>query len=315
MTPFDASNDNLLAAFAAYLTGERLRAPRTVATYAAVAADLLAHAGSSSAAIGFKAAQIQQFLGLPPRRSGDVAQARSRWNLRLSALRAWYAFLLARGLVAADPSAAIRRQRVPRRDPQPLSLPELAALVRAAARDSPPAYRARNLAILQTLIHTALRVSELAALDVSQVDLAAGVLIGVHRKGGKSVAAWLNESAKAALASHLATRDRLHATPGEPALFVSHTGERMAVRSVQEMVSKYARFAGIQRRVTPHLLRHSAATALAALGTPIRTIQEICAHSSVATTQLYVTVAAQDRIDAVARLGAAFETELMRIKS
>lgn len=307
-----ASTDNLPPAFAAYLTAERLRAPRTAHTYSALVAEFVRHTGTVTAAVESNRLTIQQFLGSSQRAIGDVALARGRWNLRLSALRAWYGFLAARGLVCGDPTAGIVRQRVPRRDPQPLSMAELVALVRAVDQQSPGAYRARNVAIVQVLIHTALRVGELAALDVVQVDASAGVLGSVRRKGGKCVAAWLNPTATCALVGYLAERANLHPLPGEPALFVSHTGARMAVRSVQEMVSKYARLAGIRRRVTPHLLRHSAATQLAALGTPIRTIQEICAHSSVATTQLYVTVAAQDRIDAAARLGAAFEMEILK---
>ena len=307
MTNTPLHTDALLADFAAYLATERLRATRTTATYALVVRDFVRHTGDTAAAIRCDRAQLQQFLGSSQRAVGEVALARGRWNLRLSALRAWYAFLIGRGLVSSDPTAGMARQRVPRRDPQPLSLAELVALVSAVATESPGIYRARNVAIVQVLIHSALRVGELVALDLPQFDAAAMVLVGVRRKGGKVSAAWLNTTAAQALRVYLQTRDGLHPQPGQPALFLSHTGERMAVRSVQEMVSKYAKVAGIARRVTPHLLRHSAATALAALGTPIRTIQEICAHSSVATTQLYVTVAAQDRIDAAARLGAAFE--------
>lgn len=298
--------------FSDYLANELLRAPRTCQTYAAVTVDFLAHVGSVQSAIECNRAQVQQFLGSSQRRTADVALARSRWNLRLSALRAFYMFLANQEIAAVDPTIALVRQRVPRRDPQPLSLTELVALVATVDRKSPPIYRARNVAIAQTLIHTALRVGELVALDASQVDLQTGVLIGVRRKGGKSIAAWLNTTATRALAVYLANRDSLHAQPAETALFVSHTGARMAIRSVQEMISKYARVAGIKRRVTPHLLRHSAATALAGLGTHIRTIQEICAHSSIATTQLYVTVAAQDRIDAAALLGAAYDAEQKR---
>lgn len=307
MTNTSLHSDTLLADFAAYLATERVRAPRTTATYAAVVREFVRHTGDTAAAIRCDRAKLQQFLGSSQRAIGDVALARGRWNLRLSALRAWYAFLVGRGLAASDPTAGMVRQRVPRRDPQPLSLAELVALVSAVATESPGVYRARNVAIVQTLIHSALRVGELVALDLAQFDAAAMVLVGVRRKGGKVSAAWLNTTATQALRAYLQTREGLHPRPGQLALFLSHTGERMAVRSVQEMVSKYAKVAGIARRVTPHLLRHSAATALAALGTPIRTIQEICAHSSVATTQLYVTVAAQDRIEAVARLGAAFE--------
>lgn len=103
--------------------------------------------------------------------------------------------------------------------------------------------------------------------------------------------------------------DDMKSAPGVRALFLSDRGLPLAKRTLQEMVSRYGRLAGIVRRISPHALRHGSATAYASLGTPIRTIQEICGHSSVATTELYVHVASRDRHDAVDKLGLAFRAE------
>ena len=253
-------NDNQARVFADYLTAERRHAPRTASTYGRIVREFVAWCGGTEAALQCNRPQIQQFLGSSQRPGDDVALARSRWNLRLAALRAWYDYLLACGLAEVDATAGIRRQHVTQRTQRPLALPELAALVAVVELGSPELYRARNVAIVQTLIHTALRVGELAALDLAQLDLTCGVLLGVRRHGGKRASAWLSETATQALAAYVATRDGLHAPASESALFVSHTGERLAVRTIQEMVRKYASVAGIRRRVTPHLLRHSAPT-------------------------------------------------------
>lgn len=251
-------NDKQARDFADYLTAERLHAPRTASTYGRIVREFVASCGGTEAAMRCSRAQIRQFLGSSRRLGNDAALARSRWNLRLAALRAWCDYRLARGLATVDATAGILRQRVPQRDPQPLSLPELAALISAVEREAPGLYRARNVAIVRTLIDTGLRVGELAAVDLAQLDLTCGVLLGVQRHGGKCASAWVNETATRALAAYVATRDGLHPPASESALFVSHTGERMAIRTIQEMIRKYAGVAGIRRRVTPQLLRHSA---------------------------------------------------------
>ncbi len=249
-------NDNQARAFAHYLTAECLYAPRTTIAYGRIVREYVAWCGGTEAAVQCNRAQIQQFLGSSRRPENDVALARSRWNLRLAALRAWYDYLLARGLAVANATADIARKRGPSRSgPRPLSPPERAELLAAVARQSSERNRERDLAIVQLLIHTRLRVADLAALDLSQVDLAARVITVAPRTRSKSAPVWLEEPAALALARCIAARAHMHAPASESAVFLSHAGRRIAVRTIQAMLRKYVRASGIRGGATARTLR------------------------------------------------------------
>ena len=162
--------------------------------------------------------------------------------------------------------------------------------------------KSRNVAMTLTLMHSALRVAELVSLDLDQLDLKNYVAYDVRAKGNKTLAVVLNDVVAEALETYCVDRKSL-AVAGAHALFVSSSGTRISVRTVQQFVRRYGELAGIKRRVTPHLLRHTSATRLAETGAPLRVIQEICGHSSVSTTQRYVHVSKQQRRDAVKALG------------
>lgn len=129
------------------------------------------------------------------------------------------------------------------------------------------------------------------------------LLLDVRAKGGKLLAVAFNDVVAEALEQYLAERPRLHPATDEPALFVSDRGNRLSIRTVQELVKRFGKLATIRTPVTPHVLRHSSATRLAELGTPLRVVQEICGHASVTTTERYVHVNGNERrraIDALA---------------
>ncbi|HEY4523954.1 MAG TPA: site-specific tyrosine recombinase/integron integrase [Candidatus Paceibacterota bacterium] len=148
----------------------------------------------------------------------------------------------------------------------------------------------RDKAILETFFSTGLRLSELCALG-RYIDLGRGEL-QIKGKGGKLRLVFFSDDAKAALKNYLAKRDDT-----DPALFVSFTGNpkqktpkvigRITPRAVQRLINFYARKAGIQERVTPHMLRHMFATDLLINGADIRAVQELLGHSNIATTQVY----------------------------
>ncbi len=302
MTTSEALSSDLCRDFQRHLVEVRHFSPRTVAAYTTLAAALLCHAGDASALAELDRKGVVTFLRL------DRGRPTSKvgWNLRLSGVRAVFRWLVEEGMLTRNPTDGIERQTVVQAEPQPLSLAEMIRLVTAVEEHSRPAYRHRNIAIIETFLHTALRVAEVVSLDLSQVDLAEHLLRGVRRKRDKIFAAVCNDVVAVALADYLAARPRLARSAAEPALFLSDRGGRLSVRSVQQMVARYAKIAGIRRPVTPHLLRHSSATQLASLGTPLRVVQEICGHSSVTTTQRYVHVGERDRFDAADRLAKAF---------
>jgi site-specific recombinase XerD len=307
MNASSITSTDLAAAFADYLLRVRLRAQRTADNYRRVAELLIAYTGSPQAAIAANTATLRGFLAAGPIR--EVAIARASWNGKRSALRSFYAFLLADGQRSDDPTPSLERQRVPRREATVLNLSEMVRLVEAIEHGSSPLYRSRNVALVQVMIHTALRLSEVCSLSVDQTDVQAHVFRGVRRKGSIVFDAVFNDVVAEALEHLLTDRAQLVRDAGVRALFLSDRGQPLAKRTLQEMVARYARLAGIVRPISPHSLRHGSATALANLGTPIRTIQEICGHASVATTERYIHVNARERYNAVDKLGRAFRAE------
>lgn len=290
----------LLLAFGAYLRDTRLLAPRTIESYMRVVTDFSTACPRSATA---SAHDVAVYLGRGGTRS--ARSGRSRWNLELSALRAFFAWAAADGHRQDSPTSRLLRHRVPPVEVVPLSLSEMVQLIESVEIHSPRNIRLRNVALVQALFHTALRVSEVVSLNVDQVDQQAHLLHAVHRKGGKVVAVAVNDVAMEAIENYLLERQLGREGP----LFTSQHGDRIAVRTVQEMISGHAKKAGIARRVTPHTLRHSSATQLSALGTPVRVIQDICSHSSLATTQRYMHTGMTERQEAVARLARAFRAQ------
>jgi integrase/recombinase XerC len=293
----------LIAAFSGYMREERMRGEWTIKRYVAVLEEFAAFMVSEP---GYEVVDLDrveklhlvQFL----RRGCDGEPSRAVWNIRLAALRSFYDYLFKTELVAANPALKIDRLKTNPKEPVPLSLDEYLALVDAMAASS-KRYRARNVAIVQVLFHCALRVAELVSLDIDQVDLENYVFANVRTKGKKWLSAPLNDLVAEAIERYLKERAARSGPAEEGPLFLSNRGKRLGVRAVQDLVTKYARKAGIARTVTPHLLRHSGATELADLGTPLRVVQEICGHASVTTTERYVHVRAGARRRAIEALG------------
>lgn len=156
---------------------------------------------------------------------------------------------------------------------------------------------ARDTAIMETLFSTGLRVSELAALDIEKINLKRREF-SIRGKGGKDRVVFISSSAAGAISAYLNLR-KDSASP----LFIHFSGTRddedggeymrLTSRSIQRLISKYAKLAGITKKVTPHLLRHSFATDLLINGADIRSVQAMLGHSSITTTQMYTHVTDQ----------------------
>ncbi len=153
----------------------------------------------------------------------------------------------------------------------------------------------RDRAILEVLFSTGLRVSELAALNRDQINLDTGEF-GVIGKGGKARVVFISKRAKHWLEIYFANRD----DPYRP-LFIRYSGPnsdegltdeklRLSVRSIERMIDKYRKKAGILFRIGPHVLRHSYATDLLSHGADLRSVQEMLGHKNIATTQIYTHV-------------------------
>jgi len=201
----------------------------------------------------------------------------------LSAWRALFRHLLeVDRRLKEDPTAGLKPPKSPRRLPSALSPEEAAKLVEIAAAD-PLALRDR--AILELAYSSGLRLSELAGLDVARVDFATGEA-RVLGKGAKERIVPVGRAALDAIRAWLSPRAAL-ARPGEAALFVGRGGARLSPRSIEERLAAWAVKQGLDRRVHPHMLRHSFASHVLQSSGDLRAVQEMLGHASIASTQVY----------------------------
>lgn len=224
------------------------------------------------------------------RRSAAGYSARSNARL-LSTLRLFYAWALRRGLRSDDPSALLDAPRRPRSLPKALSESEAAALLDAAAPDTPEGLRDR--AMLELMYACGLRVSELVTMPATAANLRQGV-VRVHGKGGKDRLVPLGEEAAHWLARYAAeARPQLLGRRGEVAwLWIGAGGAPLTRQQCWRRVKALAAAAGIDpARISPHGLRHSFATHLLNHGADLRALQLLLGHASLSTTQIYTQVA------------------------
>lgn len=200
---------------------------------------------------------------------------------KLSAWRSFFQYLLARGLLAEDPSAGLKPPKAPERLPKAVPAELLNRLLDAPIDDE--ALALRDQAMFELLYGSGLRVSELTALDVAHVLLDAG-WVEVQGKGGKSRQVPLVGHSITALRRYLPQR---HAIAGETALFTNRHGRRISSRQVQNRLRQWAWQQGSDRHLSPHMLRHSYASHLLQNAGDIRAVQELLGHSSLSTTQQY----------------------------
>jgi site-specific recombinase XerD len=248
--------------------------------------------------------------------------ARTSVSQRLAAIRSFHRFAARAGIAAGDPWGSIAAPRLPRRLPRVLEVDQIERLLAvvdadesAAGRRRHPALGAalamRDRAIVEVAYAAGLRISELAAAELSAVDLGRGE-IRVLGKGRKERIGLLGRPAIAALDAYLeAARSELEARRadgrGSDALFLNSDGRPIGVRGLRYRIDRLCRRAGLPEGVSPHTLRHSFATHLLDGGADLRVVQELLGHESLATTQVYTHVSA-------ARLRAAYTTAHPRAK-
>ncbi len=202
-----------------------------------------------------------------------------------SALRAYFGFLAAEGIVREDPSGHMARPKAAGRLPEFLSRDEAARLVEAVDPDSRVHWRDR--AVLELLYATGMRVSELTGLSLGDLDAEHGSAL-VFGKGGRERLVPVGAVALEVLGRYLdSVRPRLDRGVGKGALFLNQRGTRLSRMSVWTIVSRAATRAGVERRISPHTLRHSCATHLLEGGADLAAVQELLGHADISTTQIY----------------------------
>jgi site-specific recombinase XerD len=239
------------------------------------------------------------------RRTGQQGHQRSSVVRCLAALRSFFRYLIAQGLIPDAPIWAPRstlmRQYTPkasRRLPDTLSVGEAALLVEAPSRallvENPApkasALAARDRALLELLYAAGLRVSETAGLAIDDLT-PKGYSVRVWGKGSKARQVPVGRAAAEALKQYLSTGRPVLATQtsGE-ALFLGRQGGRLSVRAIQALVHRYAHAVGLRDGVHPHTLRHSYATHLLDGGADLRIVQELLGHSTPSATQVYTHI-------------------------
>jgi integrase/recombinase XerC len=211
---------------------------------------------------------------------------------RLAAVRSWCRFLCRQGTLANNPSTGLRGPRQDKKLPHFVSLEDMVRLLQTPPAETP--YGLRDRAILETIYSAGLRVSELSALNLDDLDLDAGMAT-VRGKGKRERLVLLGEPAVAAIRAWLPAR--LDLARGRsatlPALFINKNRTRLSVRSVGRLLEKHLAEANMDPRTSPHTLRHSFATHLLDAGADIRSVQELLGHRSLSTTQIYTHVTTQ----------------------
>jgi integrase/recombinase XerD len=218
---------------------------------------------------------------------------------KLSALRMFARYRAREGAAGRDFTELLVGPKLVRKIPGTLTAREVERLLAAPAGGAHHALRDR--AMLELFYSSGLRVSELAGLNLQQLDLDHG-FVRVFGKGSKERVVPVGRKAGAALAAYLAAGRSHFVRPRTGSqLFLSERGTAISRKMLWVLIKKYARLAGIARPVKPHLLRHSFATHLLSGGADLRAIQEMLGHASIATTQIYTAVTADRRIAEHAR--------------
>jgi integrase/recombinase XerD len=283
--------DGAVEEYLTYLRVERGLAPATLRAYRSDLADFADARGSSRDwHAGPDAAQ--RYLAARTRRArrNDPGLAPTSLRRRAAAIRGFYRFAFGEGLIERDVAAHLDLPRMPRLLPETLTIAEVERLLEA-----PPPEAVRERALLELLYAAGLRITEALRLDLEDLSLD-GAFVRVIGKGDRerlvpvgeaaldAIRGWLDGARAGLLAKH-------HVEParGGP-LFIGDRGRRLARQQAWAAVRRAAAAAGLERRVSPHTLRHSFATHLLEGGADLRIVQELLGHASISTTQLYTHV-------------------------
>ncbi|MGZ4977863.1 MAG: tyrosine recombinase XerC [Methylobacter sp.] len=201
----------------------------------------------------------------------------------LSAIRSFYDYLLKKGQAETNPARHIQAPKQARKLPKTLDVDQLSGLLEAGASSL---LEIRDLAMFELFYSSGLRLSELSALDLTDLDLPDSSLIVRLGKGGKSRVLPVGSKAVAAIENWLQQRAVKIPAAG-PALFVSMRGTRLGQRNIELRLKQWCIKKGIAEHIHPHMLRHSFASHLLESSQDLRAVQELLGHSNIGTTQIY----------------------------
>lgn len=275
--------------FLTYLRVERNASEFTIKSYRedliALAEFLVGDGEACPAPSGISAAELRAYVSA----MHDADYAKTTIARRLASLRSFFRFGQREQWSDGNPAKALRNPRKARKLPHFLTTDEIGRLLSAPAGSE--SSNVRDRAILEVMYSAGLRVSELVGLVDGDVDFSEG-LLRVRGKGKRERLAPIGSYAARAMKQWLKVRLLAKSIKeGDAApVFVSRLGRKLTTRSVARMLEKHLSAAGLDRRTTPHTLRHSFATHLLDRGADIRSVQELLGHKSLITTQIYTHV-------------------------
>ncbi|MFT5133074.1 MAG: integrase/recombinase XerC [Gammaproteobacteria bacterium] len=223
----------------------------------------------------------RQVRGFVTRRHRQGLGGRSLQR-NLSAIRAFYRFLMKIGVATHNPAQGIVTPKTPKKLPNTLDVDQSAQLVEIKGDDI---LSIRDRAIFELMYSCGLRLSELVSLNLGSIDLG-DAIVTVTGKGNKTRMLPVGRQALEAMRLWLPGRASL-ASPEEKALFVSNRGSRISPRSIQQRLRQWSVKQGLATHVHPHMLRHSFATHILESSSDLRAVQELLGHADISTTQVY----------------------------
>lgn len=230
-----------------------------------------------------KTDSVRSYLGL----LNEKQYSKATIARKLATLRSFYKFLVKRNHISSNPVVSIRTPKQEKKLPRFLEYEEVKKLL-----NTPPVNTwlgARDRAILETLYSTGIRVSELVALNMDDIDFL-GEVVHIRGKGKKERIAPIGSSALQVIQHYMEYRNKRAQSNGNfdsKVLFVNKHGKRLSTRSVRRKMDKYLKMAGLDPDISPHTLRHSFATHMLNNGADLRSVQELLGHQSLSTTQIY----------------------------
>jgi len=271
----DASDSGMLTSEPISLSGQQAGPATALATETAAKVDLLL--------LSAQTGEVRSYLAY----LNQKQYAKATIARKLATLRSFYKFLVKINRLGSNPVTPVRTPKQEKRLPRFLEYEEVKKLLETPPMDN--WLGARDRAILETLYSTGVRVSELVALNMDDIDFL-GEVVHVRGKGKKERIAPISSSALQVIQHYIEFRNKRaqsNSNFDSKVLFVNKHGQRLSTRSVRRKMDKYLKMAGLDMAISPHTLRHSFATHMLNNGADLRSVQELLGHQSLSTTQIY----------------------------
>ncbi|MFP7202646.1 site-specific tyrosine recombinase XerD [Lysinibacillus halotolerans] len=271
-----------------FLQVERQLSTNTLSSYRRDLESYIEHIHNVQAVQSLKAIERSHILIHLEALRGEGISARTVAR-HISSIRSFHQFLLREKMTDTDPTVHLEMPQIEQKLPKVLSIDEIDALISAPNREKPQGVR--DIAMLELLYGTGMRISELIGLNLDDFHLTMG-FVRVFGKGGKERIVPLGKSAINTLDRYLQNaRSKLQGKyPKTDAFFINQRGKRLTRQGCWKLLKEHAKNAHIEKEITPHTLRHSFATHLIENGADLRAVQEMLGHADISTTQIYTHI-------------------------